>query len=200
MTAATELSEAGASPLASYRFRLTRDDIAAFERLPRELVGRDKLLLVGPALLGGLLLGAFEDEIYAALPMAVLGKGTSTLILAFVALVPLSYAAAAALLSLRTAWRIRTAALPATDTVVDTFGDHVAVQEDATRRFFAWEMVRVIAGKTHVFLCPAPRQAVILPLRAFASEADMRAFAEWAEMAGRDIDDVSSDDDEGVQQ
>lgn len=183
-------------PLATYRFQLTRDDVAAFERLPSELIGREKLFLLGPALLAGMALGVFEDELRVLWPgLYALAEGGTTALLAILLLVPLSYLVSSLLLSLRTWWRIRDAKLPVTETVVETLGNCFAVTQDSDTRGYRWDEVEVIGGDAHVFLCPAPRRAIILPLRAFADEAEMRAFARLAELAGLDPADADDTDD-----
>lgn len=190
MTANAPTADQGHVPLATYRYRLTRDDVGAFERLPRELVGRDKLFLLGPALAGGLLLGGCEKEIFSALAVpASVRQYIPPMVLALVLLVPLSYAASAAMLSVRAWWRTQRAHVPATETVVETHDNHFAVTEDGETRGYRWDEVVVVEGERHVFLCPAPRRAIIVPRRAFASDTDMRAFAWLAEAAGRDPDD-----------
>lgn len=182
------------APLQQLSFRLTRADVAAFERLPSELIGAGKLFLFGPAMLGGMLWGVFENEIGRYLPVDP--RGPWALPLVMLVLVVASYAIATLILAVRTAWRIRSARLPATETLLSVWPDHFTVAEDGGTRVFAWEMVRVIPERAHVFLCPAPRQAIIVPLRAFEDEDAMRAFADFAEAAGREPEDVLNEKDE----
>lgn len=180
-------------PLYVLRYRLTRADIAAYERLPRELVGRDKLFLLGPALLGGLLWGVFEKEIGRLLPVDPHGPWAFPLVVS--ALIAFAYGSSALMLTVRTWWRIRSARLPSTETVVEAWDDHFTVTEDARTRAYAWEMVVVGGNDSHVFQCVSPREAVILPLRAFNSPEHMRSFLDFAEYAGRDPDEDGEDDE-----
>ena len=56
------------TPIYQLRFQLAREDIAAFEFLPRELVGWEKLWLFGSILALGAAAGFFEDQLSAVLP------------------------------------------------------------------------------------------------------------------------------------
>jgi hypothetical protein len=109
-------------------YRLTLEDWAAFEHLPQELVGREKLYAVLPIILAGGLVGFLHEEIGSLIPWL----GTGMLGPAIAALV----------------------------------------------------IGRVIETPTHVFLCPSPREAIIVPRRAFDTEADMYVFAQRAEELG----------------
>ena len=181
-------------PLRSFRYRQTRADVAAFERLPGELVGREKLFLFGPALLCGMLWGVFHEEIGRLLP--VVPRGPWAFPLAMFGSIIFSYGSSALMLSVRTALRIRAARLPQTDTVVDMGSENFSVTEDGRTRALAWRNVRVIEGDAHVFLCETARNAVILPLRAFEDAQTMKWFAQFAELAGGDASDFDDDDDD----
>ena len=89
------------------------------------------------------------------------------------------------LLTLRTRARIAARLLPKTESVLEALPDHFAITENGRTRSYAWEAVRVIETPNHVFLCPSPREAIIVPRRAFDTEADMYVFAQWAEELGK---------------
>lgn len=180
--------------LQQLRFRLTRDDFAAFESLPTELNGWNRLYFLGPAALAGGLYGAFGDDIRRALPFAM--NDTVWWLLAMAVLVAFSYAAMSALLTVRYFRRVEAARVPATETVIETFEDGFTLQESNATRTLAWRDVTVIPAPAHVFLCPSPRAVIIVPLRAFASQDAMRAFATFAEAAGRDSEDVPNEKDD----
>lgn len=175
------------APLYQLRYSLTREDVAAFEFLPRELQGLEKLWLFGPVLACGALVGLFEDQLRPYLPWDPSTQGGQIAIVACAILV--GYGLSLLLLTARTRHRVRKAHVPSPSTVVDAFADHVRVEEDGVARTLAWRDVTVTATDQHVFLQSAPGQVVIIPLRAFDGISDLRAFASFAEAAGRDPED-----------
>ncbi len=189
-------SEGADAPLRSLRYRQTRDDVAACERLPREMVGWETLFLFGPALLGGMAWGVFSKEIGRHLPVDPRGPWAFPLVL--FGLIAVAYASSALMRCVRTWWRIRTARLPGTETVIEAWLDHFTVTEDHRTRSYAWEMVRVGGSESHVFLWASPRDVVTLPLRAFRTAEDMRSFLDFAECAGRVASEDGCDEDDAA--
>lgn len=181
-------------PIQKLRYRLTRDDFAAFERLPEELTGWNRVYFLGPAVIAGMLYGIYGEAVKRALPIEI-GDGVWWF-LAMGALVAFSYAAMALLLTLRYFRRVKHARVPQTETLIETFEDRFTVRQDGTTRELAWSNVTVIPAKAHVFLCPAPREPVIVPLAAFGSEDEMKAFARFAEAAGRDAGNAPNEKDD----
>lgn len=175
------------TPLYQLRYSLTRDDIAAFEFLPRELQGLEKLWLFGPVLACGALAGLFEDQLRPYLPWDPSTQGGQIAIVACAIIV--GYGLSMVLLTARTRHHVRKAHIPSSPTAVDAFADHVRVQQDGVTRTLAWRDVTLTATDQHVFLQSAPGAAVIIPLRAFDGLPDLRAFAAFAEAAGRDPED-----------
>ena len=128
-------SEGGRSPLATYRFRLQRADVVAFEHLPGELRGLAKLSFIAPAIAGGAVLGFFEDGIqHDVALLRDLPPGYAMLLLTLVVVVPLAYGVSAAVVWLRNRWRTARARLPATETVIATWEDCFGVTEDGATR------------------------------------------------------------------
>lgn len=169
-------------PIQNLRYRLTREDFAAFERVPEELTGWDRLYFLGPAATAGMLYGIYGEAAKRALPIEI-GDGVWWFA-AMAGLVAFSYAAMALLLTLRYFRRVKRARVPQTETLLETFEDRFGIRQDGATREFDWSKVTVIPAKAHVFLCPAPRAPIVVPLRAFANEQEMQDFARFAEAAG----------------
>lgn len=167
-------------PVYQLRFQLTREDAAAFEFLPRELVGWEKLWLFGPILALGAAAGFFEDQLSAVLPWdpsARWGQLVTVLIA-----VALGYALSMVLLTWRTRRRIANTPLPATPTRIDVYPDAFFVSEDADEnRSYVWSEANIIDTNAHVFITQGPRKPVIIPVRAFGNPEAMRAFVSKAE-------------------
>lgn len=165
-----------ALPLWQYRYRLTRADVAAFGALRGERV---RPLLLAVVVVGGLT-GWHFDKIERYLPSAA-GSATGQAVLGIV-IAGLGFLAAKSLGWLHRQWRISRFPLPDGETVVDVFGDHIAWTADGRADLRPWEGVgNIIATTSHVFIPTGPGQALIMPLRAFESAADMAAFAEWVD-------------------
>jgi MFS family permease len=167
-------------------FRLTRADIAAYERLPREFSRASVLGFFGVFFLIGIALGAFEDELNGYVPQWLADYQYFVLLLAAAVI---AYAFITLVLTLRTNWRIARVALPAGETDVNVSQSGLRVTDGSLSRDFGWALVaKVIETADHVFLCLAPRTALILPLRAFASHDDKTAFADLSESLSRDAE------------
>ncbi len=69
------------------------------------------------------------------------------------------------------------------------------VKKDGSDQSFAWRDLTVTSTASHVILARKPREAIIIPLRAFANHEEMSAFSAFAEAAGRDPQNVSREDD-----
>ena len=164
-------------------FRLTRADIAAYERLPREFSRVGVLAFFGLFFLIGVALGAFEDQLGGLVPQSLAGYRHILFILA-AALI--AYGFVTLVLTLRTNLRIARAVLPAHETEVDVSEAGLRVTNGGLEQDFGWALIaKVIETADHVFLCLTPRTALILPLRAFKSTDDKRAFADLSENLSR---------------
>jgi hypothetical protein len=160
-------------------FRLTRADIAAYERLPREFSRVGVLAFFSVFFVAGLTLGMFDDELSVFVPQALDGYRHILFVLAAALL---AYGVIILALTLGTNWRIAQAALPAHETEIDVSEAGLRVADGAAPRDIGWNLIaKVIETADHVFLCLTPRTAVILPVRAFASSDDKSAFADLSE-------------------
>jgi hypothetical protein len=161
--------------LPTLTFRLTRTDWAAFEQLPAELNGWEKLYVFAPPVVLAMLAVALEGAWRAILPTEP-DSTVETLLLSTVVLA-LAYAITVALLTIRTRQRIARRQVPTTDTTIEGDLDGLAITENGTTHHHAWADLTVIETPTHLFLCPSPRQAIILPLRSFDSPEAMHLYA-----------------------
>lgn len=168
------------APIYQLRYQLTREDVAAFEFLPRELVGWEKLWLFGPILALGAAAGFFEDQLSAVLPWdphARWGQLATVLIA-----IALGYALSMVLLTWRTRRRIANTPLLTTLTRIDVFPEALFVSEDGDEnRSYVWSKATIIDTDKHVFITQGARKPVIIPVRAFASLEAMQAFVGDAE-------------------
>lgn len=189
----------GDAPRYQFRFHLTREDVAAFEWLPREMAGAEKLWFLGPILACGAAAGLLEDELRPIVPWDPSTKFGQ--VLSVMCAIAVGYAIGAVLFTVRTRFRIRRAAVPAGPVAVDAHDDRVTQVLDGTTQTYAWRDVTVTSTATHVFLVHARHTAIILPLRAFSSLDAMQAFASFAEASGRDPGDdpTGQPDDAGGQ-
>lgn len=169
----------------TYRYQPSRDDWAAFERLPREIGWPDRILFLACLASVMPLAIALEARFDASLPFTANSTPRALLMAASAAAV--AVALARAVLSVWGRWRIRRRARATGDTILNADVDSFALVENGSTRRLAWaEIARVILVPSHLFLCTSPREAVIVPRRAFASDGEMRALAQHAERAGRD--------------
>ncbi len=159
-------------------YRVTRDDWAAFERLPAELLGWEKLYVFGPPIAAGMAVGLFTEPLRGWRPLDI--DSFSGKLLLGGGLLALAHAVTVLLLSLRTRWRIAQRALPETETILDADLDGFSVTEDGSSRRFAWTSVTVIETGSHLFFCATPRDAVPVPRRAFDSPETMHLLAHTA--------------------
>lgn len=171
------------APIRQLRYQLTREDIAAYHFLPRELVGWEKLWLFGPILVCGAAAGYFESSLKEILlwdPDTQLGQLVTVL-----GAIAIGYLLSLIMLTARTRHRINTAAVPGSDTIVDVFPQLVFAGADGDQSSYAWNKLGIIETATHIFLTQAGRAPVILPLRAFRDAKDMANFASMARAFSR---------------
>ncbi|MCB1484185.1 MAG: YcxB family protein [Hyphomicrobiaceae bacterium] len=181
------MTDTSNAPVYQLRYTLVREDIAAYELMPHELQGAEKLWLFGPILLCGAAVGLFEDQLAPYLPWdptTKLGQVASV-----VSAIAIGYALSLILLTARARHRIRTTPLSTSPISLEAYADRIVVKQGAGVQTFPWHDLTVVSGKAHVILAYTPRDAVIIPLRAFTGPDEMRAFADFAEAAGRDADD-----------
>lgn len=162
-----------------FRYQLTRDDLAAFEFLPRELIGMQKLWLYGPIILCGTAVGVFEDQLKTILPWDPTTQWGQVGIVVLAIIV--GYALSMILLTARTRRRIAQLSLPSTPTILDVDTDGFTVRDEGQPRAYAWSDVTISQTPYHVFMSTNTRSPVIVPLRAFSSLEDMQNFAHLAE-------------------
>ncbi len=153
-------------PLAVFSYRLTAADALAYERLSREWTGWQKVGLILPLMAIGALAGFLEDWAgwwwWGTVVGLLLLWGVGGLVI----------------LNWRIHRRARARALREGQTVVEEWGDHLAIRSQAGTMNLANEMIgKVIVGDHHVFVLYRGG-ALILPQRAFASPDDMRIFGE----------------------
>lgn len=167
-------------------FRLTRDDIAAYERLPREFTRSATLAFFATIFACGMALAVFDEQLEGLVPETL--AGYSHIIFSVVA-GAIGFAAFTLALTLLSYWRIARAEYPPEDTEIDVSEKNLKISDGRPVRILEWNSIaRVIDAPAHVFLCLTPRNAVIVPLRAFQSVADMRAFADLSEALSRGAD------------
>jgi len=167
-------------------FFLTRDDIAAFERLPREFSRSGTFAFFALFFLCGMALAIAEDEAGGFTPafLAEYAPIVSSIVAAAIA-----YAIVSLALTLRIHWRIAKAEIPHAETQIEASELELKVTDGRPPRSLVWgQIARVIDAPAHVFLCLTPRNAVIVPLRAFQSIDEMRAFADLSETLSRRAD------------
>jgi hypothetical protein len=167
-------------------FQLTRADWLAFEQLPGEFIGWDKLYVFGPPVVCGAMIGLFADQLRDVLPIDWDSVGGRLLAGAAVLLV--SWLLFAVLIHARNRRRAACRHVPASATTIDSTLDALTVDQDGTHQRYAWLTLHVIATDTHVFLCATPRDAIIIPRRAFESDAAMALFAHLATELGKQPD------------
>lgn len=186
------------APIYQLRFQLTRDDVAAFEFLPRELLGWEKLWLFGPVLVLGAAAGFFEDQLGAVLPWDTHARwGQLATVLIAIAL---GYGLSMVLLTWRTRRRIANTPLPATSTRIDVYPDALFVSQDGDEnRSYVWSKATIIDTDKHVFITQGTRKPVIIPLRAFRDGNDMANFAAMARVfANASVYEGTDDGDDGA--
>ena len=175
------------APIRQFRYQLTREDIAAYHFLPRELVGWEKLWLFGPILVCGAAAGYFESSLKEILPWdpdTQLGQLVTVL-----GAIAIGYLLSLILLTARTRHRINAAHVPESETRVDVFPQLVFAGAEADQASYVWSNLDIIETATHIFLTQAGRAPIILPLRAFRDANDMANFAAMARVFHRGDDD-----------
>lgn len=181
-------------PIYQLRYSLTREDIAAFEFLPRELSGWQKLWLFGPVLACGAAAGFFENELRAVMPWDP-GTRWGQLATVLVA-IAIGYALSIVLLTWRTRRRVANSPLPATPTQIDIYPQLFWVTEDGDDRSYVWSEAAIVDTDQHVFITQGTRKPVIIPVRAFENLQAMQAFVSMAE-AWRNAYDIAR---EGIEE
>lgn len=167
-------------------YRLTRDDIAAFERPPRNLSRSGTLAFLLTFLAIVMVLAAQEDDLRRFVPEALADYQN---LVAIVFAAAISYGVVTVALTLLSYWRIARVPLPGSEIEIEATEANLEVKDGSSSRIIEWGLfARVIETPRHIFLCLTPRKAVIVPLRAFHSIDDMRAFADLSETLSRRAD------------
>ncbi len=166
-------------PIEIWRYQLARADVAALHALRGELQGWRRavlwlLLLPCMGVAAFVVDGADDGTWWAGLGLGLAAAlGLQRLIL----------------------WLDRRRAvarhpLPAGETELQRWGDHLRVVADGQTEHLAYQtLCQVVTGAGHVFVFTKPRQALIVPRRAFASDQDMRSFGDLVDKASRDSAD-----------
>jgi hypothetical protein len=161
-------------------YRLTRDDVAAFESLPREYSGRAKFAMV---------LGLFAAGMLAAGAEAVLGweRAQASIwreIVTVLAALAVWFVGTSAILTALRMRRVARFPLPDEDTRLVADRDAVAIDEGKGMTRYRWSDIPwVQTGAAHVFMQTVRRDVIIVPLRAFEDAATMQAFGAFADDA-----------------
>ena len=166
------MSDSTPAPIWTFRFQLGRDDVAAFENLPAEARGWRKFVMFCFAILAGGLWAFAEEFVFGDDPTAF--QHIAALLVA----IAIGWGLAALVLKLDRRRVINGRALPKSETRVDIHTDRFVVTEDDRSRTYLFEQTQwPIVTASHVFMQIGRIDRIILPLRAFDSEAAMRAFA-----------------------
>lgn len=149
-----------------YRYRLTAVDALAFQRLPGEWTGPQKLAFILPLMGIGAVAGFLEDwrgvTWWAAVGGLLLFWAGSSL----------------AIRNWRDLRRARARSGREGETQVEDRGDHLLVSsEQGVRRLGYEDIGKVIVTDSHVFIL-YNGGVVIMPLRAFDTPEAMQAFAQ----------------------
>lgn len=165
----------------SYRltYRLTREDIAAYVALKRELpTGQKILFFIVLLLTGGI-------TAYSLDALGVEDNAWTTVAVAIVVPLIAWLLGALTMRGLR-ALSVQRAALQSFDTVLSTDAQGVTVESAGLAVRHKWSAIgNVLAAPGHVFLMMAKHRAIIVPARAFASRAAMESFAAYADAASQ---------------
>ena len=153
-------------PLAVYRYRLTTVDALAYERLPGEWTGRQKIAALAPLIAIGAFSGLTEDWTRLWWWLSVGG-----LVLLWVILGLSVY-------NWRIHRRAKARAAQEGQTEIEEWDDHLVLRSRAGVQHLPYELIgKVIATDAHVFILYHGGPAIV-PLRAFEDLQAMRVFAE----------------------
>jgi len=155
-------------------YRLTRADIAAWLGLRTELRGAAKLAVLALPIAFGALLGYVEETESGI----ALGLGNPWIRLAILATaVAALYGFVTIFLSLVRARTLRLAAVPPGEIHLVANRAGVRVNHAGRTVSLGWdEILAATLGTAHVFLATAPKEAIIVPLTAFADHGQMLRF------------------------
>jgi len=163
-------------------YRLTREDIAAFESLPKELSGRAKLAMLAPLLAVGAAGGWIASELGFDIDSWNLWQEIGVVLAACA----IWFVAVSAVLTIGRYRRIARFALP--DGEVRLTADRGGLEYDEGNGMtrYPWSDIPwVHLGAAHVFLQTAARKALIVPQRAFDDADAMGRFAAFADAASQ---------------
>ena len=153
-------------PLRILHYRLTLVDALAYERLPGEWSGRQKVAALAPLIAIGAFSGLIEDW-----PRLWWWLSVGGLVLLW---------AIAGLFVYNWQMHRRARALAARhgQTEIEEWGDHLAIRSQSGTQHLPNELIgKVIPTDSHVFILFHGGPAIV-PLRAFEDAAEMRAFAD----------------------
>jgi hypothetical protein len=179
----SDAASSGDPPVRALAYRLTPADAAAFAALRPRWSARRWWLLPVAAGIVGTLWPLLQDSVGVA-------EGDPRgwfVVVALTLLVVLSGAAAD-----QADRRRRAAQLPLPRGAVRTevTADGIVVEADGLRRAVAWTAIGAVdVGPAHVFVRTTPDDGIILPLRAFASRAEMETFGDWVDRRSAEATD-----------
>lgn len=150
----------------TYRYRLTLVDALAYERLPGEWSGRQKIAAFAPLIAIGAFSGLIEDWPRIWWWLSV---GGLVLLWAVAGLVVYNW---------RIHRRARLAAAREGQTEIEEWNDHLAIRSEAGAQHLPYELIgKVIITDAHVFILYHGGPTII-PLRVFEDAQAMRIFGE----------------------
>jgi len=161
-------------------FSLTRDDVAAFESLPREYTGRAKFAMVFGLFVAGMAAAGAEAFLGWDLDQASIWRQ----ILLVLGALAIWFIGTSAILTALRMRRIARFILPVEDTKLVADREAVSIDEGKGMTRYPWSDIPwVQTGAAHVFMQSVRRDVIIVPSRAFEDAAAMRAFGAFADDA-----------------
>lgn len=166
------------------RYSLERADIGAFQTHAHALRGVRKLLFLAPLAVVTIIIDLGKDTAGGV----ALGLGNEWMRYGVTASAVIVLAILMTLFrKLALARAVRLASVPPGETRLLANPAGVRISDAAGHRAHGWDAIRsVVRGDEHVFLMTAPRQAIIVPLRAFANYDEMLRFSVVADEAARE--------------
>jgi hypothetical protein len=166
------------------RYSLERADIGAFQTYAHALRGIRKLLFLAPLAAFAILIDMAKDTAAGA-ELGLANEWMRYGVIAATIVVLASLMMLFRRLALARAMRLASVPVGAIRLLANPAG--VRIGDAAGHRAHGWDAIRaVVRGDEHVFLMIAPKQAVIVPLRAFTDYDEMLRFSVFADEAVRE--------------
>jgi hypothetical protein len=165
-------------------YRLTRNDVAAYEDLPGTFSARAKLALFLPLFV----IGAVGEWLLSAFGVDTASWSTLQRYAVIGAAIAVWFALATLGLSLGRRRRIRRFPLPPDEVRLTVGRDGVAYDEGSGMERYEWQAISwVRQGRTHVFMRTARQRVIIVPLRAFTDAEALGHFAKFVGASSRAV-------------